>query len=334
MNIRNPLKNTFGISFLTALSLTLLACGGGGSPSNGIPASTVTYTGTNTQATVDNTNSEELTTSYIAANKNNYAGVATSVSITNSQNNIPSEVKYSLFEKLKQDAITAASTLNQNSTVAAVTALTGGNCASLAPSELNLSNGTLSQSILSQTANEVVVKISYNNLCQYNSINSSYTILNGDIYSTVSGNFQTGIIDSLKFIIPGLSVTYVDLSTTPSQSFTSVLSQKLITTLENYDADGFPTKITFIDYTDVDSNGTVYRFENITVTDNNVVGGTEVRFYNPTFGWIVYEDNLVYNNSTCINGIPVGGDFRIITSTTTYVVSPNSDCTTFTVTTL
>ena len=322
-------------AFLLSLASALVACGGGGgggSPSSNIPASTNTYAGATTQATIDNASAKELNTSYIAANNNNFSGVATGISTTSVQNNIPLDIKYKVFEKLKQDAINVT-TLSLNTTIiTAVSALTGGNCAALAPSELNLSNGTLSQTILTQSFSEIVIKFTYNNLCRYNTINSSYTILSGDIFSTVSGDLQAGIINTLEFIIPGLSINYVDLSTVPSQSFTSVLSQKLVTKLENY-VGGFPTKITFTDFTDVDSSGTVYRFENIMITENNITDGIEVRFYHPTIGWIKYEDTLAYNSSTCANGAPTGGSFKILSSTT-YLITPNGDCLNYTVTTL
>ena len=159
--------------------------------------------------------------------------------------------------------------------------------------------------------------------------------MNGDVYASVSGNLQTGIIDSIKLTIPGLSTKYVDLSVQPNQTLNITLSQNIIFLLGNYvdlvvngevflDNNGnaikVPTDITVIDYTDVESAGTIYRFETIDIIENNIFISSKDRFYHPTVGRIEYVDTLGYSG-VCGN-LPDSGTLIISTTSTQYTVTP------------
>lgn len=317
MNIRNLLKNTFGISFLTALSLTLLACGGGDNPDDGnsaggTPSATVNYTGNNNQANIDETIALDIANAYVTASQENLGGMITGVQITTPQNTFTEAQKKSLIEKLKQHAFATAT---QDLAVTGIAAFLTGDCAFY---DDNLSNGTVTSSILSQSTSKIVVKISYNNVCLYNNLdpnNPSYLQLTGDVYSTTTGDLQAGIINTLDLYIPTLTGKFVDIST--SQTYVEVFSEQITFIYEDY-IDGFPTKITIIDKSDIDSTGTVYRFEVETVTINNSTI-TKIKFYHPDYGWIEYIDNLTYG--TC-GDLPDGGTLTIIGANATATIIP------------
>lgn len=322
MSYTNKTIRLLAKSFLLSIGLTLVACGGGGGNSGGgIPSATVSYSGNTNQADIDETSAQDIANTYMAANQENLGGMITGVQVTTPQNTFTEAQKKSLIDKLKQHAL---ATVNQDLAVTGIGAILTGDCAYY---DANLSNGSVTSSILSQSPTKVVTKISYNNVCLYNFDlnNPSYLKLTGDVYSTVTGDLQAGIINTLDLYIPTLTGNFVDVST--GDTYVEIFSEQITFIFEDYDVNGFPTKITIIDKSDINSTGTVYRFEVETVTINNITI-TKLKFYHPAHGWIEYIDNLTYG--TC-GDLPDGGTLTIIGANATAVIEPTGDCSTYTV---
>ena len=317
MSHKNKYIQLLAKSFLLSIGLTLAACGGGGGGGgdDGIPNATVKYSGNTQPATVDVTTAENIVNAFVTASQENLGGMITGAQITTVQNTFTETQKKLLIEKLKQHAL---SNVNQNLVVTGIGAFLTGDCAFY---DANLSNGTVTSSILSQSPSKVVVKISYNNVCLYNNLNPnnpSYLQLTGDVYSTTTGNLQAGIINTLDLYIPTLTGKFVDIST--SQTYVEVFSEQITFIYEDY-VNGLPSKITIIDKSDIDSTGTVYRFEVETITINNSTI-TKLKFYHPDYGWVGYIDNLTYGSC---GSLPDGGSITIIGLNAVYTVDITSD---------
>lgn len=309
--------------FLLSLGLTLIACGGGGgggSGSNGVPASSITYSGNTNPANISAAEAEEIAASFDSSSQQNSSAIAQTITITNQK--LDESSKNELIEKLKQDAIDAVNQSQNNGLVtgAAGDVIRAGTC--------NTNDATLSDgSSISRTTNfsntEVNVKITYTNLCLYNTVNGGHLILNGDVYSSIKGNdFLTAgaaVITSITLDIPELTVKHTD---SLGNIITATVSEQYKFVFE-YDTNGVISKVTFSAFKNISVNGIVFRFEVEFITIGNNAPSITLKFYHPVHGVITYVSTLAF---TCSNGRAESGSLVITGANGSYTITPTGAC--------
>ena len=327
MSHTNKIIQLSAKAFLLSIGLTLVACGGGGGSSNSIPAAAVNYTGLTDEAVIaSDADAIALTQAFITANQENVGGLLTGATTTSTQQPLDSNAKNFLIKQLKQQALDSLN--NKNSIATGAGAIEVGNCVGSVGGITN--DGSVTETVFTNTNTEGSGKLTYNNLCRYDAVNNFYTIINGDVYYTGKGDLQAGIIDSIVLNLPSLTVYFQDITT--GYDFTETISEYISFTF-TYNGDGSLNTLTLRIYSDIDVAGTVYRFEAIVVSGSS--SSATIKFYHPTLGSITYVDSFIYS---CIGDayMPSGGSFQIITSTpTTYTITPTGACdNTYTVTSI
>ena len=249
------------LSFFTAL---IASCGGGGGGGDdgGIPPEDIIYTGLTTQAAITETNASDLALEafYGGPALNTIAVTKASASNSPSDETVdPGLLKYSfpILNSLAKNAITA-DVSPEPMAIVPITDTTQGNCGGTEVVELNVddTNGN------------------FDGTLQYNSYCEDGTTISGTV--SVSGSIDpfTLIMQQMTMSFNSLTMTANGASVTLSGNY----SQESMTMTMNHSLRD-------------DSTGKVYKIENYTVSETDMIDWTETtlfsgRYFHPDYGYV------------------------------------------------
>ena len=201
-----------------------------------------------------------------------------------------------------------------------------GNCATELGSP---ANGSASQNVVQQSDTQVIVDITYNNLCITDPLNPVFTAeMDGVVRITIKGSNFTGAdagapvqVTETDMYMPNISVIYTDLATLAvyQDSFT----MNIVITY-SYDTDGFLIGSTITVFTDIDYQTIVYRFGDY----DDGAGTVLSEFYHPTHGVVEYTHNVEFDDCSGVLTEPVPIGTASVTNTTSNTGATfNSTCT-------
>lgn len=277
-------------SFLLSMGLTLVACGGGGGESS----TGVVYTGSTSQADVDDTNTQTFASAIMDGsqdsqdNLNNLAFAVATDDSTSSQNK-----QYALLSTLVKQVKNNIENNNLESpnlvSAATQSQTVQGTCLGKEGSF------TITGTSSSTGAN---VSIAYSSYCE--AASGFEVTLSGSISAVV---VITGSeISSMNITIPRLSIIVTDTNT--STTYTNEFSGAISATFTAGVIDSMSVSVNFIE------NGTVYKISGLSYTQSGPDISISGKIYHPDHGFVNFattEPFALYNDQLCDGTLEVTG---------------------------
>ena len=184
----------------------------------------------------------------------------------------------------------------------------------------------MSYDVLEQSSNKVIVKMTFNSLCDTDGANYRI-IMSGDIYATAYIN-GSGDTTKLEMYMPEFFVTYTDLTVLPNVTEYIVFTSSSVE-ITHFDVDGFPESYTLQVSVNVYHDGTVYKFEEsgtFNFYNDTVMSTDPTKFYHPDYGYVEYNVSMPFTYG-CPDGTPDAGEVVLTASngTATFTVNGCGD---------
>ena len=313
-HIQNILQATTKAFLLSAgLTITLISCGGGGG--GGSTPATIQYTGEESPADVDDSNTQTFTAAIIDGGQDSQenSGNFTLFGISSS-NSTSKNKQHSMLANLVQQVKTNIENkdIGNSNLLSGITEIIEGNC---------LGNEGSFTSTFDQTANEINASITYNNYCE--EFFGVTTTTNGSLTaSVVFSDSSLATITSFSMNTPRLSITVVDsnIPETYTNEFSGTAS---VTFTANGDIDSMMISMNFVE------DGKTYKLENLSYATSGVDISISGTIFHPDHGYVSFattEPFILYNDELCDGTLAVTG------VNSNFTITADATCSSFTYT--
>ena len=322
MSCTNKFIRLSAKTLLLSIGLTLVACGGGGDPTNVGDSSPnltgIVYTGAITQATITDANASDfpvvmLEGSSSSSNANPFGAVIDSNTTQSAQHTAMLNI---LVEQIKNDILNQQQN-SDNSLVSAASLSTPGTCPK------NPGSTTITDN---STSTNLSGSFTYDNYCVGDIAFGNEIVLHGRI--NYSGSLFLSGNDPI-FQSMTISIEYLKMTVrTSTETFSEEFSGSMTLTFDGTISNGI-TGLTVT--TNFQANSLTYKIENLVIDTSsglNISG----RFYHPTHGYVdvttTTNFNLVFGSNPekyC------GGSLQLTGSGGVIGFTADNSCTTYTV---